>query len=605
MNRKAIIAVVALLIANNSVRANDTDGVVLRYGETIRAGYGSGNQILTPYVTFPSDRIKAFADRGCSVSAVRIGLAKAATNVTVYLKHHATDRRPFYSQKVGSLKAGWNTIQLTSPQVLTAEPLCVGYKATFAEAGGAAYDGYVSTQADTVLVNTSSKWATIDGSFCIQPIVSGDNLPENYVIVDPLPMDTYTYDSVPAMRCLVRNVGTNRVESVEYSISNDNGNQQTVTTAASLDVNATDTLDLRIAANGVFSATSPLATTIGMNDYSLMVSTVNADASGANKDAEEVTAFHFERRDPRYMRRIVMEDFTGSWCQFCVAGIEELRYMKNGYEHPEESIPISIHVPTDQLALADNEYSYAPLLNKCQGFPTVFSNRMDDYTMTQPYGMVRRVARAIQAVAGTIGLEGKAQFNADSTAIDVTTALVSAEDIASPEYNISFVLLEDSIDGQQYNGYAGGSSGSFLGWENLPQFVNIKYDDVARGVYNSFSGKPYTANAIAAGEAVPYSYSMDLTKCPVSDKRNLHVVALLLNTDGSIVNAVNIYPTAGSATAIHQIVAKESSPAGPLQVYTADGHQVGTFTSRSALMGSSLKGLLIVKTANNVSKIIK
>lgn len=154
MNRKAIIAVVALLIANNSVRANDTDGVVLRYGETISAGYGSGNQILTPYVTFPADRIKAFADRGCSVSAVRIGLAKAATNVTVYLKHHATDRRPFYSQKVGSLKAGWNTVQLTSPQVLTAEPLCVGYKATFAEAGGAAYDSYVSTQADTVLVNT-------------------------------------------------------------------------------------------------------------------------------------------------------------------------------------------------------------------------------------------------------------------------------------------------------------------------------------------------------------------------------------------------------------------------------------------------------------------
>lgn len=76
MNRKAIIAVVALLIANNSVRANDTDGVVLRYGETISAGYGSDNQILTPYVTFPANRIKAFADRGCSVSAVRIGLAK-------------------------------------------------------------------------------------------------------------------------------------------------------------------------------------------------------------------------------------------------------------------------------------------------------------------------------------------------------------------------------------------------------------------------------------------------------------------------------------------------------------------------------------------------
>lgn len=605
MNRKAIIAVVALLIANNSVRANDTDGVVLRYGETISAGYGSDNQILTPYVTFPANRIKAFADRGCSVSAVRIGLAKAAANVTVYLKHYATDRRPFYSQKVGSLEAGWNTVELSSPQTLTAGQLSVGYKATFAEAGGAAYDSYVSAQADTVFVNTSSRWTTIEGSFCIQPVLSGDNLPANYVVVDALPMDTYTYDTVPAMRCLVRNVGTNRVESVDYSISNGNGNRLSTTAATSLDVNATDTLDLRIAAGDMFSASSPLTTTVGINNYDLSVDKVNADDSGSSKDAAEVTTFTFERRDPRYMRRIVMEDFTGNWCKFCVAGIEELRYMKNGYEHPEESVPISIHVPTDPLALADNEYSYAPLLNKCEGFPTVFCNRLSDYTTTQPYGMVRRAARAIQAVAGTIGLDGKAQFNADSTAIDVTTSLISAEDIASPDYRISFVLLEDSIDGQQYNGYSGGESGSFLGWENLPQVVNMKYDDVARGVYNSFSGKSYTDNAIAAGETVSYSYTMDLTKCPVSDKRNIHVAALLMNANGDIVNAVNIYPTAGSATAISQIPTAKQSHAGRLQVFTADGRRVGAFASISALMASPLRGLLIVKTADNVTKIIK
>ena len=46
-------------------------------------------------------------------------------------------------------------------------------------------------------------------------------------------------------------------------------------------------------------------------------------------------------RDRTFMHRVVMEEGTGNWCQFCVQGIEEIRYMKDN--HPEDFIAIAIH----------------------------------------------------------------------------------------------------------------------------------------------------------------------------------------------------------------------------------------------------------------------
>lgn len=605
MKIKAIVSLlVALLMANDSVRAQAPDGVFLRYGETISAGYGNSNQVITPYVTFPANRVAPFVKGGCSISAVRIGLAKPASNVTVYLKHHASDTRAIQSQKVGDLNAGWNTVELSTPWQIAEGDLCIGYKANFGEdaGGGAGYDTYESTQADTVFINSKSTWTTISGSFCIQPVISGGTLPKNYAIIDPLPMQSYSYDSVTVLKYLLRNEGTERMNYGEYLINDSTLMWTTFIQLDTVDVNSTDTLKITLDPSNTSDFLSKYAPHIGNNWIFLRLLKVNDDDTSF--DTSVNVEYTFERRDPKYMRHILMEEFTGDWCQFCVAGIEEIKYMKTSYAHPEEFVPIAIHVPTDPLALPDNEYSYKPLLDKVDGFPTAYINRM--ISTSSPWGQVRRYAAFMQESAGTNGISGKAEFNADSTTINITTSLVSSVDIANPDYKISFVLLEDSIDGKQYNGYSGGSSGSFNGWENLPQYVDMKYDDVARGVYNTFDGQPYTAEAILAGSPVEYNYSMDLSKCTINDTRNLHIVALVTNSNGEIANSCNIYPTAVAPTSIKSVEHASNTAAGEsVDVYTVSGTHVGKFASINAFKSNGMHGLFIAKNGNKAIKIAK
>lgn len=596
-------------MANDSVRAQASDGVVLRYGENIYTGYGNGGQIVTPYVTFPKSRIAPFIKGGCSVSAVRIGLAKPAKNVRVYIKYNAGDRRDVYHQTVGELEAGWNTVTLTTPYQLTDTSLTVGYRATFESGndGGAGFDTYASTYADSVYVNTSQTWRTIDGSFCIQPVVSGGTLPENYAVMDQLPMETYTYDSIANLKFLLRNVGTKKIDYCEYFLSNMSDSAHswgTFIMVDSIDVNSTDTVTVTLDPADPDYYWRRLAPTIGNNVRRLGLFKVNNDET-CYEDGRDIHDYTFERRDPKYMQHVVVEDFTGDWCQFCVAGIEELRYLKSGYAHPEEIVPISIHVPTDPLALADNDYSYQPLLSKVEGFPTVYSNRVSYYTTSQPYGNVRREVGMIEASAGTTGLSAVAHFNADSTALDITASFVSSADIASPDYKISFVLLEDSISGNQYNGYSGGSSGSFFGWENLPQYVSMKYDDVARGVYNSFDGQPLASGAITAGVPVDYTYTMDLTKCPVNDARYIHVVPMVLNSNGEIVNACNVYPSAGAPSGIRTVSNGMSAIDGAVDVYSVNGQLLGRFDSIDSFRAGNLRGIFILRSGNKTLKVAR
>lgn len=595
-------------MANDSVRAQASDGVVLRYGENINTGYGNGGQIVTPYVTFPKSRMAPFIKGRCSVSAVRIGLAKPAKNVRVYIKYNAGDRRDVYHQTVGELEAGWNTVTLTTPYQLTDTSLTVGYRATFESGndGGAGFDTYASTYADSVYVNTSQTWRTIDGSFCIQPVVSGGTLPENYAVIDKLPMEAYQYDSVAHLKFLLRNFGTKKIDYSEYSLYQDYGarGMTFVLLDAPVEVNATDTITLAYGNDLDDYYNYSFAPHTGDNAYRVFLMKVNDDESAFGEKFEPVD-YAFERRDPKYMQHVVVEDFTGDWCQFCVAGIEELRYLKSGYAHPEEIVPISIHVPTDPLALADNDYSYQPLLSKVEGFPTVYSNRVSYYTTSQPYGNVRREVGMIEASAGTTGLSAVAHFNADSTALDITASFVSSADIASPDYKISFVLLEDSISGNQYNGYSGGSSGSFFGWENLPQYVSMKYDDVARGVYNSFDGQPLASGVITAGVPVDYTYTMDLTKCPVNDARYIHVVPMVLNSNGEIVNACNVYPSAGAPSGIRTVSNKMSAIDGAVDVYSVNGQLLGRFDSIDSFRAGNLRGIFILRSGNKTLKVAR
>ena len=206
-----------------------------------------------------------------------------------------------------------------------------------------------------------------------------------------------------------------------------------------------------------------------------------------------------------------------------------------------------------------------------------------------------------------MGLTGTLTFSADSTALTLTAnAIADASAVATQQamlstLHLSAVLLEDSIPGSQYNGFAGGSSGWFYGWELLPQHVNMNYDDVARGIYPSFQGTPFCEGTIWS-EGTIYSQTLTISlPASVSNKRNLHVVALLVKDDGTIANACNVFPSAVS----NNVPLPISTPTHPVIVYDLNGRELGRGANTDAAL-QGVKGLAIVRTGDGrIKKVVK
>lgn len=75
--------------------------VELRYAESMDSGWGDANAVVTPYVTFPEIAVAPYS--GNSITAVGIGLMKAASNCYVYIKKNPEDAKYIYRQKLGDL----------------------------------------------------------------------------------------------------------------------------------------------------------------------------------------------------------------------------------------------------------------------------------------------------------------------------------------------------------------------------------------------------------------------------------------------------------------------------------------------------------------------
>lgn len=541
-------------MANCFAHGQSTDGVVLRYGENIDNGYGGDvSTVITPYVVFPPDVTAAYANN--RITCVNIGLKGEATNVYVYIKKSPYDTTPLYRQKVGTLKAGWNTVQLDTPFEITGDSISIGYKASFSKENpnGVGYSSESFPSGDYIYWNSKNNWYTTGGSLCIQAVVNGDNMPSDELSLRLLSkaLDTYDGSSV-SLTGVVRNMGTNPVKDYELSFRINEGEAQTTSFTKKLEVNDTDT----------FTVTLP-SLSLGICVAEVSVSKVNGrpDAYAANNtDKATLTV-----RDKVFMNRVLVEKGTGTWCTWCPSGIVGMELMKE--EYPDQFIPISIHMD-DELEVS----SYKPLLDKMPGVPHCFVNRKYE---GHPFSDIKMLYALSLYDVCHVGFTMQAAFNADSTQVDVKASIIADTLLQAPNYRIAFAVVEDSVTGyKQANGFADGSNGDFYGWGNLPDPTDVVYDDVARGIYPSFDGNLCTPPTMTPNQPYEYTYAITLPD-NIQRKENVRIIGMLIEpVAGYIINAFDATPSA-------TIGLKEIAYAADLDVRAEGGNLIVTVSGQA------------------------
>ncbi|MDR0507947.1 MAG: Omp28-related outer membrane protein [Dysgonamonadaceae bacterium] len=525
---------------------------ILGNAQTVRFGYCSdeitttidagSDDAISVAIAIPNAQYKVYA--GKKITGIRIGLYADADNVTVFIKHTLNGTNLVLFQ-AGNLKAGWTEITLNEPFIIPERDIFIGYAATGCRQVG--FSGNTQREGCWIFNKSWKNFVDVQhGSACIQALIDTEGksvmdasleglsdgcsrINENFTVQGQVRNNSPEVITRLKVACQI--AGNPSVEcEIETSIA------PHVSASLSLPVNA-------VSATGAY----PLSVTL------LEVNGVPDAYAGNNTQSSELTAY-----DRVFPRKVIMEEGTGTWCGWCTRGIVGMARMHAKY--PESFIGIAIHVG-DPMVVSN----YAgPLAEKFfSGYPSMTINRK----MTlrgDPFYDAERLYLSEMEIPSPIGLEAEAVFADDmKQTIMVTTNTVFSYSSNSVNMRLAYVLLENGVTGYtQSNAYAGGSE-KMDGFEKLPALIpDIVYNDVARAIYDSFSGISGSIPA-SVTELVPEKYTHTITlPDAVSDKTKLELVVLLMNKDGEIVNA--------DKTEIEEPTGFKPAVSGGISVYVSD-----------------------------------
>ncbi len=253
-------------------------------------------------------------------------------------------------------------------------------------------------------------------------------------------------------------------------------------------------------------------------------------------------------------RRVVIEEATGMWCQFCPKGIVAFDVLQEKY--PESFIGIAVHMMKEMDPLALDDYANAETFP--QGAPSGWIDRK--WYSADPMVLVwednRHVYTTMMGGFETLFLQRMneqplAEVYVNATVadgqLDVTADSRFPINIDNADLRLAIALTEDHVwqEGYfQYNRFSGGNE-ILGGYEDMPAVISEDYEfnHVARAIFDSRSGIPSSLPAtVKAGETYPFSASYPLPES-ILNPDNLNVIAMIIdNSNGEIMNATSVRP---------------------------------------------------------------
>ena len=323
-------------------------------------------------------------------------------------------------------------------------------------------------------------------------------------------------------------------------------------------------------------------------------------------------------------KKVVIEEGTGTWCQWCPRGAVAMEQMFQ--THPNDFIGIAVH-NGDPMTVAAYEgganFGGFPGCNVDRALldQSVSSSLFENYYQ-------QRIGLAVPA-ALSMTITGTTNKTIVANATFRTV-------FASANYRLGVIIIEDNVTGtaagyNQSNAYSGGANGAMGGYESLPNPVpaaNMVYDHVGRALLGGYSGQ---ANSVPTTitDGLTATYTFNYTIPSTSNSANMSAVAILIdNATGEIVNAektslsaanvneletigLNVYPNpasgvlnvsfeANNADFVITLTDLQGRVISSKEMANLNGTQLVTFSTEDIASGS-----YIVTVASNGTKTTK
>ena len=219
-----------------------------------------------------------------------------------------------------------------------------------------------------------------------------------------------------------------------------------------------------------------------------------------------------------FNKRVLIEDFTGTWCQFCPRvsySIEQVNAQTN------DAVVVAIHRGSSDPYNFAGASSLETQIN-LQGYPTAMLNRTTEWS----YPENSNIAQAVNLTTGSNPFIGLAM----ETSLSGSTATVNTKVKFGKNFsNLKLVVyaLEDNLIYNQTNStiYYGGAN----------PIVNFEHDHVLRAVLSSdILGEAIPGTFVAGDE---FSKSFTYTIPSTVNSANVHFVAFVIDATKKALNS--------------------------------------------------------------------
>ena len=475
-----------------------------------------------------------------TIKAVRIYLASSAVSSLSSLKIWISKELPnsaseadVVQQNAGTLSAGINDFKLRNPYSVNNEGFYIGYSVKsstgyFIRCGGsdapnAFWVGNPEAGMDWTDINGQGL-----GKLAFQILVEDGDFPSNYATVEDFGQNMVLQGEEASIPIKINNMGLNPIQTISYTITTEGGNttEEKEVSLGSLPLNGSKTVNI------------PFSSDAEYRKYKKTFTITQVDGNPNTASDNSATGFLITLKE-KHKAIPVIEEFTGTWCQWCPRGTVGMEKVHSTYG--DQVVQIAVH-SSDPMEIS----AYSSILNAyCDGYPSSIIDRM--YASDPSFSELKKVLAVSFERVAPAAIELSAQWESKEqkkVVFNTTTRFSYSDD--SGQFGIAFVLVEDGLTGTgsnwaQKNAYSGQGTGDMAWWGSQGTSVTgLEYNHVAVAGWSVKNGVTGSVNSnIDANTEQKYTYTGSISSNTlIQDKTKLRAVALLIDkTNGRIVNA--------------------------------------------------------------------